>query len=295
MKKKTEKLRKKRVHLGDIVIWMVLTFLALIIFLPFYNAIVISFETNRAYALNPVSLFPSEFTLVNYKYLIEKGQIAAGYGNTIFVTLVGTALSMLAMVMAAYVFSRKHFPGKKSLFLLMLFTMFFSGGMIPSYLNFKNLGMIDSLWGVILSCGVSVYNIIILKTGFEETPVELEEAAKIDGANDLVIFFRVMLPLQSALIATFVLFTAVAYWNEWFWSTLLINSGEKLTLQPVLRAIVAQSSAFEDASAGEADIEAFSQGIKMAAVMLTMLPIMCFYPFLQKYFVKGVMVGSVKA
>lgn len=285
---------RKRFSAGDAVIWILLTLLALITFLPFYNAVVISFETNRAYALNPVSLYPADFTMVNYEYLVAKGQIAVGYGNTLFVTLTGTALSMMAMVMAAYVFSRKTFPGKKPLFLLMLFTMFFSGGMIPTYLQFKQLKLIDSLWSVILYSGVSVYNIIILKNGFEQTPVELEEAAKIDGANDLTVFFRVMLPLQSALLATFTLFTAVGYWNEWFWSMLLINSGSKLTLQPVLRAIVAQSAAFEDASAGEAASDSFSQGIKMAAVMMTMLPIMCFYPFLQKYFVKGVLVGSVK-
>ena len=178
--------------------------------------------------------------------------------------------------------------------MLMMFTMFFSGGMIPTYLQFKSLGMIDSLWGIVFYAGVSAYNIIILKSGFEQTPVELEDAARIDGANDLIIFLRVMLPLQSALLATFTLFTAVGYWNEWFWSMLLINSGNKLTLQPVLRAVIAESSAFEDMSAGEAGSDVFTQGIKMAAVMITMLPIMCFYPFLQKYFVKGVLVGSIK-
>ena len=201
---------------------------------------------------------------------------------------------MIAMVMMAYVFSRKSFPGKKLLFALVLFTMFFSGGMIPTYLQFKGLGLINSRWGVILFCGVSAYNIIILKNGFQETPVELEEAAKIDGANDLVVFFRVMLPLQGALLATFTLFTAVGYWNEWFWSMLLINSSDKMTLQTVLRAIVAESQAYSDIAAGDTDVEVFTDGVKMAAVMMTTLPIMLFYPFLQKYFVKGVLVGSVK-
>ena len=132
------------------------------------------------------------------------------------------------------------------------------------------------------------------KSGFEQTPVDLEDAAKIDGANDLVIFLRVMLPLQGPLLATFTLFTAVAYWNEWFWSMLLINSASKMTLQTVLRSIVAEAAAAADVSTGEADLDVFSQGVKMAAVMMAMVPIMCFYPFLQKYFVKGVMVGSVK-
>lgn len=288
------KRKLKSATAGDVAITAVLTLLAFVIFLPFYNSIVISLETNRAFALHPVSLFPYEFTWSNYSYLIEKGQIGIGYVNTIFVTVIGTALSMAAMVMMAYALSRRSYPGKRLIFMLMMFTMFFSGGMIPTYLQFKQLGLIDSLWGIIFFSGVSAYNIIILKSGFEQTPVELEDAARIDGANDLVIFFHVMLPLQSALLATFTLFTAVGYWNEWFWSMLLINSGDKLTLQPVLRAIVAESSAFEDMSAGEAGSDVFTQGIKMAAVMMTMLPIMCFYPFLQKYFVKGVLVGSIK-
>lgn len=293
----TAKGRKSRLHRAtgwDALIFLSLTLLAIIIFLPFYNAVVISLETNRAYALHPVTMYPVEFTLRNYEHLIEKGQIGIGYKNTIFITFVGTVLSMFSMVAMAYAFSRKQYPGKKFFFLLMLFTMFFSGGMIPTYLQFKNLGLINSVWAIILYSGISAYNIIILKNGFEQTPPELEEAAKIDGANDLVIFLRVELPLQGALLATFTLFTAVGYWNEWFWSTLLINSGSKMTLQVVLKAIVAESAALEDVSTGEAGMDAFAQGIKMAAVMLTMVPIMCLYPFLQKYFVKGVLVGSVK-
>lgn len=288
------KSRLRRATGWDVVIFIALTLTAVIIFLPFYNAVVISLETNRAYALNPVSLYPVEFTMRNYEHLISKGQIGIGYKNTIFITFIGTVLSMAAMVSMAYAFSRRKYPGKKFFFLLMMFTMFFSGGMIPTYLQFKNLGLINNVWAVILYSGVSAYNIIILKNGFEQTPPELEEAARIDGANDLVIFLRVELPLQGALLATFTLFTAVGYWNEWFWSTLLINSGSKMTLQVVLKAIVAESAALEDVSTGEAGLDTFAQGIKMAAVMLTMVPIMCLYPFLQKYFVKGVLVGSVK-
>ena len=291
---KIGKKHRRKLEAWDVVIVLVLTVLVLMIFFPFYNAVVISLETNRAYALHPVSLYPMEFTLRNYEHLLEKGQIGIGYKNTLIITFAGTALSMFAMVSMAYVFSRKKFPGKKLLFLLVIFTMFFSGGMIPTYLQFKNLGLINSLWSVIFFCGISAYNIIILKNGFEQVPPELEEAAKIDGANDLAIFFRVELPLQGALLATFTLFTAVGYWNEWFWSMLLINSGSKMTLQTILKSIVAESAALEDVSTGEAGMDAFAQGIKMAAVMLTMLPIMCLYPFLQKYFVKGVLVGSVK-
>ncbi len=279
---------------GDTAVFVILTVVALLILLPFYNAVVISLETNRAYALHPVSLYPAEFSLKNYTYLIEKGQIWTGFQNTVLITAIGTVLSMSVSVMMAYAFSRRKYPGKRLFFLLMMFTMFFSGGMIPTYLQMKSLGLIDSRWGIILFVGVSSYNIVVLKSGFEQTPPDLEEAAKIDGANDLVIFFSVMLPLQGPLLATFTLFTAVAYWNEWFWSMLLINSSGKMTLQTVLRSIVAEAAAAADVSTGEADLDVFSQGVKMAAVMMAMVPIMCFYPFLQKYFVKGVMVGSIK-
>ena len=285
--------RRRKWTWGDAVIFAVLTLTALMILLPFYNAVVISLETNRAYALHPVSLYPVEFSMKNYEYLVHKGQLAVGFKNTLIITSAGTALSMAASVMMAYAFSRR-FPGKKLFFILMMVTMFFSGGMIPTYLQMKALKLIDSRWGIILFVGVSTYNIVILKSGFEQTPVDLEDAARIDGANDLVIFLRVMLPLQGPILATFTLFTAVAYWNEWFWSMLLINSASKMTLQTVLRSIVAEAAAAADVSTGEADLDVFSQGVKMAAVMMAMVPIMCFYPFLQKYFVKGVMVGSVK-
>ena len=275
------------------MVFIILTLIALLIFFPFYNSIIISFESPQAYALHPVSLYPVDFSLNNYSYLLEKGQIGTGYKNTLFITGIGSIYGMAVSVMTAYAFSRKRFPGKKSLFFLMMLTMFFNGGMIPTYLQLKNMGLIDSLWGVILPLGVSTYNIIVLKSGFEQTPPELEEAAKIDGANDLIIFFRIMLPLQGALLATFFLFTAVAYWNEWFWSMLLINSGSKMTLQTVLRAIICEATVDADISSGDVT-DLFSQGVKMAAVVMTMIPIMCVYPFLQKYFVKGVMIGAVK-
>lgn len=287
------KAKKKPITVGDIVVTAVLTVVALMIFLPFYNSIIISFESPQAYALHPVSLYPVDFSLKNYSYLFEKGQLATGYRNTLFITGVGCVYGMMVSVMMAYAFSRKQFPGKKVLFMLMMLTMFFNGGMIPTYLQLKQMKLIDSLWGVILPLGVSTYNIIVLKSGFEQTPPELEEAAKIDGANDLVIFFRIMLPLQGALLATFSLFTAVAYWNEWFWSMLLINSGSKMTLQTVLRAIICEATVDADINSGDVT-DLFSQGVKMAAVVLTMVPIMCVYPFLQKYFVKGVMIGAVK-
>ena len=286
--------KRKPYTIGDVLIFVVLTLLALLIFTPFYNALVISLESSRGYVLHPVSVIPTEPTLNNYAYVIKNGNILTGYASTIIITTVGTVLSMVSMIMMAYVFSRKPFPGSRLLFALVMITMFFSGGMIPTYLQFKSLGLINSRWAIILYCGVSTYHLVIMRSSFQQTPVDLEEAAKIDGANDITIFFRVMLPLQSAIIATFTLFTAVGYWNEWFWSMLLINSARKMTLQTVLRAIVAESAAYSDIASGDTDVNVFTSGIKMAAVVMTTLPIMFFYPFLQKHFVKGVLVGAIK-
>ena len=165
---------------GQIIVFVSLTVIAFIIFFPFYNAVVISFETNRAFTLNPVSLYPTEFSLANYEYLINNGNILSGYKNTIFITVIGTILSMAVSVMMAYAFSRRRFPGKKFLFLVVMFTMLFSGGMIPTYLQFKNL-TIDSRWSVILYAGVSTYNIIILKADSSKHQLNLRKLQKLMG------------------------------------------------------------------------------------------------------------------
>lgn len=288
--------KKKRIEAMDFLTLILMTFIVLLIFVPFYNSVVTSFSTAASYTRNPFAFWPSEFTMDNYSIVLKNGTIFTCYLNTIMITVFGTVIAMGTSVAGAYVYSRRSFPGKKLLFMLLLFTMFFSGGMIPTYLTIKQLGLLNTRWSVILMCGISPFNIIILKTGFEQTPPALEEAAKIDGANDLLIFLRVLLPLQTAQIATITLFTAVGYWNEWFWSMLLINSSSKMTLMSYLRAIIMEGSGVSDSQQGATgmDFHNFSMGVKMASVMLTMLPIMCVYPFLQKYFAKGIMVGAVK-
>ena len=285
---------KKRLEAMDIVALTLMTILTLCILIPFYNSIIISFSSIGSYLRNPFAFWPSEGTMENYTIVLKNGTIFTSYKNTILITVVGTVLTMSVSVAAAFVFSRKAFPGKKLFFLLMLFTMFFSGGTIPTYLIIKQLGMIDHRMTIILMCGISTFNIIVMKNGFEQVPDALEEAARIDGANDLQIFFQVLLPLQTAQIATFTLFTAVAYWNEWFWSMLVLNSSGKMTLMNYLRAIVMEASGVMEDTAADVEVNSFTMGIKMATVVLTMLPIMCVYPFLQKYFAKGILVGAVK-
>lgn len=292
MKQQSVKKRKKWDAI-DFISFFIVALLVIIIIIPFWNALVISFETAGAYASQRFSWVPGEFTLENYKYLFGSGtNIFNAYKTTIFVTLVGTVAGMAVMTVSAYVFSRK-FPGKKVFFMLMVFTMFFGGGLVPTYLLIKNLKLIDTYAIIILMEMISVYNIIIMKGGYESVPVEMEEAAKIDGANDMQIFVKVMLPLQKPQIATFSLFLAVAFWNSWYWPMIFINSGKKTTLQLFLRSIVNASEKAQYGASSKA-LTMFSQGIKMASVFAVMLPIMLVYPFLQKYFVKGIMVGAVK-
>ena len=288
--------RKHKWQIFDVVTAVLLTLIAVIIFVPFWNAVVISFETTAAYGRNAFAMLPGEFTLDNYLYLLKSANgLVGAYKSTIGITVVGTALAMLIMVMAAYAFSRQ-FPGKKFFFMYMVFTMFFGGGLIPTYLMIKNMHLLNTYTAVVLLGLVSAYNIIIMKNGFESSPPALHDAAVIDGATEMQTFWKVMLPLQKPLLATFALFTAVGYWNTWYWPLLLFNGNDKTVLQLFLRSLVNNMSYMNHSKASmTADMtSSFSQGIKMAAVFVTMLPIMLVYPFLQKYFVKGIMVGAVK-
>lgn len=295
VKEKVRQRRKKWTGL-EVFCTAVLTLLVLLIIIPFWNTIVVSFSTNEAYVKAPFSLIPLEFTLKNYSIIFRnKGGLLLAYKNTIFIALLGTLAGMATMVMAAYVFSR-DFPGKKLFFLAAIFSMYFHGGLIPTYLLIKNIGLLNTHTAIILMSLASVYNIIIMKNGFESIPKDLQEAAMIDGANDLTIFFRVMLPLQKPLIATFSLFTVVGYWNSWYWPMLILNKSDKTVLQLFLKSIVDSASLLNLGASGGEDLVGmtFTLGIRMATILCVILPVMLVYPFLQKYFVKGMLVGSVK-
>ena len=214
------------------------------------------------------------------------------YKGTIIITIFGVLIGMTISVMGAYGFSRQ-FPGKKLFFRLMLFTMFFNGGLVPIYLQYKNMGLLNTYTACIIIDLVSVYNVIIMKNGFENVPMELQEAAMIDGAQDMLIFFKIMLPLQKPLIATFSLFAIVGYWNSWYWPMMLMSGGNKSVLQLFLRSIV-NSAGSEKTASGIASVLISGDGMKMAAIFMVMLPVMIVYPFLQKYFTKGIMVGAIK-
>ena len=287
--------QKLRLELFDYVVLVVMTIYVLIIFYPFYNTVIASFVGSKTYSLNPAMLFPPELIFDNYKKIFLDSNIISGYINTLLLCFLGVPLSMFFTVTMAYAFSRGNFPGKKFLFILAIFTMFFSGGVVPIYMNIKNLNLMGSILPVMLMYGINTYFMIIIKNSFENLPGSLEEAAKIDGANDLIILVKVMMPLIVPTLVTFALFITVDRWNEWFWSTLLIKDNLKQPLQVVLRKIISQSSSSaKNLGFAYQSANVYADGIKMASVVVTMLPVMLVYPFIQKYFVKGITLGAVK-
>lgn len=287
-------MRKQKLEGFDIVVLAILTLLFVIQIVPFWSIVVTSFSTNQSYISQPFSLWPGEFTWANYLSVFARGSgLLVAYKNTIIVSIIGTALGMFVMTMAAYGLSR-NFPGKRGVFMYFLFAMFFGGGTIPTYLNIRNLGLNNTFAGVIMLGLCSVSHVIIIMKGFEGIPKELEEAAVIDGATQLKIFFRVMLPLNKPVIATYSLFTFVNLWNGWYWPTILLTDSKKNLLQVYLRSILGANNILQAEAGGIGGGQTFAIGVQMASVFAVILPVMMVYPYVQKYFVKGIMVGSVK-
>lgn len=238
---------------------------------------------------------PHGFTTLAYEMVFQNRSILTGYMNTIYLVVVGTAINVMFTALAAYVLSRNGFYWKKLFNLMVVFTMLFSGGLIPFYLTVQRLGLIDSTWALILPGLLTAYNLMIMRTSFAGIPVSLEESAKIDGANDFVVLFRIILPLSKAIIAVMVLFYGVSHWNSWFNASIFIQSREKFPLQLILREIlISNDTSGMGNDLGANDQEMIAENIKYATIVVATLPIMLVYPFIQKYFVTGVMIGSVK-
>lgn len=241
-------------------------------------------------------IYPKHIDLSSYQYLFSSNTLIRAMGNSFVITFVGTVLSMTVTVMTAYVLSKPQLLGRKVLNAMVVFTMLFSGGMIPGYLLIKGLGLIDNRWALVLPGLISAYNVIIMKSFFMTIPESLEESAKIDGATEVTIFWKIVLPLSKATIATIALFTAVGYWNDYFSSVLYINTKSRWALQAVLRYMLTNTNqAMQSAGVTVASATNVTAAtIKSASVVIATVPILCVYPFVQKYFVKGVMIGGVK-
>lgn len=291
-------MNRKKLNKWDYLVMFFLALWAMMILLPVINVVSVSFATNKEYLSRPLMLLPHEPTLKNYKDLLQDGRIANGYRTTLKLVFLGVPLNLFLTTTFAYGMSRKNYPGRKLLFYIVLFTMLFNGGIIPMYMLMMNLNLTNTLWSVIFAYGINTFNMIIMRNFFSSLPEALMESAKIDGAGEWTILFRIVLPLSMPIIATITLFYTVDRWNEWYNSMIFIKSSRLQPLQLALRNIVLESQMMDKISeAGVAiiDKDRFADGMKMAAVVVTMLPIMCVFPFLQKYFVKGVMVGAIKA
>lgn len=282
-------------HAFTVLNYSIMILLCITTLYPFLYLITSSFSGLDA-SLGGFSLLPRDPTLNNYDRVIRNPLILLGYKNTILRTVLGTILSVLVTFMLAYPLAKKAMPNRSAWTGYVVFTMFFSGGLIPSYLLVRSLGLVDTIWALILPELVSAYNFVIARNYIMGIPPSLEESARIDGANDIVIFFRIIMPVCKPVIATLALWIAVWHWNSWFDSMIYSTKAATQVAQLVMRRIVLEGTdQLTQMTAGRDDMQAIAtEGIKAATIMVTTIPILLVYPFIQKYFVKGVMVGSLK-
>jgi putative aldouronate transport system permease protein len=265
----------------------------LVILYPFYNAILISFIPQGTYIRTPFLFYPKKIDLASYYYIFHWRSIFYGFRTTALVVILGTTYNVLLTVFTAYALN-KPIPGRKLFVYFIVFTMYFSGGLIPYYLQMKNLHLINHYAAMILPTGISIMYMLIMQSYFRTLPPDMEESAKIDGANEFTILFKIILPLCKPMIATITLFYSVDRWNEWWHGMLFIRKAEMMPLQLLIRNMLQSSNEITNQIPSAINRQIFPLGIQLAAIVITMLPIACAYPFLQKYFVKGLTLGAVK-
>ena len=273
-----------------------LTLIMLVCLYPVWYVAVASFSNSNALTQHSGLLFrPIGFSMDAYKKVFQNPMIGKGYLNTLFILIIGVFLDLVMTSLGAYFLSRKRVMFKKPIMLFIVFTMFFSGGMIPFYINLKELHLTNTLLGLIIPFMITTSNLIILRTSFESIPESLIEAAQIDGAGHIRILTTIVLPLSKAMLAVMVLYYGVSIWNSWFWASAILRNREMYPLQIILREILLSNDTNSMiAGASATDTEAIGMSIRYATIMVATVPILCVYPFLQKYFTKGTMVGAVK-
>ncbi|WP_135553423.1 carbohydrate ABC transporter permease [Paenibacillus cymbidii] len=283
--------------LGDSMNIILLAVVALVMFFPFYYIVVVSFATYEDYLSVDLLLWPKEWVLDAYEYIFESKEFIRSVGVTIFVTVAGTLVNLAMTASMAYALTRR-LAGQNFFMFLVLFTFMFSPGIIPTYLIVKATGLLDTYWALIVPTAINAFNLIVMREFFTSIPEELNDAAVIDGANELQSFLRVIIPLAKPALAAFGLFYAVYHWNTYFTAILYLNDSTKWTVQVILRQIVLLNEATNSLSAARdaarAGSEPPEETIGMAAILLATAPILLVYPFLQRHFAKGVMLGSVK-
>lgn len=290
-------MKSKEEKIFNVINNILMGLFCLIILYPVWYITIIAFNNGPDAAMGGIYLIPRVFTMDNFKTVFQTDGIIKAFGVTALRVVIGVTTHVLFTAMVAYGLSKPKLRGRKIFINMGIVTMFFSGGLIPYYLLMKDLGFLDSFWMYIIPSMFNFFDLIIFQSFFKELPASLEESAHIDGANDLQIFVKIILPLSMPVIATIALFNGVYHWNDYMTGLIFINNDSLQTIQTYLYKIIAQSQASSMAAqAGAAGVArtVTTKSIQLATMVVTTLPIMCVYPFLQKYFVKGVMVGSVK-
>ncbi|MDX8045544.1 carbohydrate ABC transporter permease [Gracilibacillus sp. S3-1-1] len=279
--------------------WANITFLVLLSIVTLYPLLYILFASlsDPAYVAQArgIILAPKDFTVEAYKMVFNNPMIVTSYLNTLFYVVVGTTVNILLTSLGAYALSRKNVMWSNVIMFMIVFTMFFEGGLIPLYLLVGELNLIDTRWALILPTAVSAFNLIIMRTAFQGIPESLEESARIDGANDFTILFKIVLPLSMPVVAVMILFYGVFHWNSWFHAMIFLQDRELFPVQLILREIlIANDTSSMTSGVSAVDAMPIGETVKYATIIVATLPILCLYPFLQKYFVKGVMIGGIK-
>jgi putative aldouronate transport system permease protein len=274
---------------------VILIMLSAVCLYPFVYVLSASFSSGSAVITGEVLLFPKDITLDSYKSILAKDGLWQAYGNTVFYTVAGTAFSILLTICGAYPLSKSRLRGRTFVAFFIAFTLWFGAGLIPTYLNFKELGLLDTRTSIIVGFAVSAFLVILLRTFFQSIPDSLEESAKMDGANDLQILRHIYLPLSKPALVTVGLIYAVGKWNSYFWAMILLNDESKIPLQVLLKKMIVEMSLNEELTGSMNAANAMSQETFIyATIIVSILPIVLVYPFLQKYFVKGTMIGGIK-
>jgi putative aldouronate transport system permease protein len=285
--------------LVDLILYTVLAILAFTAIYPFWNTFVMSLNEGKDTSLGGLTFWPRAFTFTNYQVIFSDERFFRAMGITIARTVTGAFLSVLVTALMAFALAKKDLKGKRFYMIAGIITMYFQGGLIPTYLWLRELNLFDNFWVLIIPGMLSIWNMVVFRTFFQGLPEELEESAKLDGCNYYGLFFRIVLPVSGAVFATLSLFTAVGLWNEWFNAGIYINNTNLLPVQNYLMNMINSSSSAEMVSQMGSGVNVVTQtftpkSLQMTAVMVVTLPIIAVYPFLQKYFVKGVMIGSLK-
>lgn len=278
----------------DVIIYILMFLIVFICIYPLWYILVASLSSYESVVSGRVIFWVKNFTLEAYKVVTSQKNLWISYGNTVFYAVFGTLVNMTLTVLCAYALSKKWLPGRKLITFFIMVSMWFSPGMMASYINYRDLGLLDSRWGMLLVGAIGTYYVILMRAAFESVPASLEEAAHIDGATEFQILTKIYLPLSTATIMTLSLYYFVGHWNSYFWSMILLSSDSKIPLQVILKKLVVQMSGLNSERANMDYTVISRETVVYATMIIAVIPMMFIYPFVQKFFVKGIMLGAVK-